>query len=78
MEKLNRDSGGMIPDWDAGEGNLHYFFMCTKYTSEKEKIEELLKEKAAYRNAIGTDMTLGDKEINLCPYSREHIVRENM
>lgn len=78
MEKLNRDSGGMIPDWDAGEGNLHYFFMCIKYTSEKEKIEELLKEKAAYRNAIGTDMTLGDKEINLCPYSREHIVRENM
>lgn len=71
-KELEKSSGGLIPDWDAGEGNLHYFFMYTRFTSEKEKIEELLNEKSVYRSSIGADMTVNDKEINLCPYIREN------
>ena len=69
-ESLENNSGGMIPDWDAGENNLHYFFLYTKFTREKEKLDMLLKEKEKYRKTIGVNMVLEEDTFNLCPYLR--------
>ncbi|MBR1671070.1 MAG: hypothetical protein IJ695_10280 [Butyrivibrio sp.] len=66
-------SGGMIPGWDAGEGNLHYYFMYTLYTSEKKELEELFKKQNEYRRQIGVNSCIEPDSLNLCPYCHQKL-----
>ena len=64
-------SGGMIPDWDAGEGGLHYYFLYTEHTSEKRKIEALFEAHRAYREKLGMKSAAYPESLNLCPFLRK-------
>jgi len=63
-------SGEMVPKWDAGEGNLHYYFLYTRYTSEENALEELFSEQKKYRRRIGVNGVVDPDSLNLCPYLR--------
>lgn len=68
--ELEGKSGGLTPFWDAGEGNLHYYFFYTEYTKERQWLIDLLDEQKAYREQIGAHKSLGVDTYNLCPYLR--------
>lgn len=69
---LEKKSGGLVPLWDAGEGNLHYYFFYTQFTREKKKLQNLLEEQKTYREQIGAHTLLEADTFNLCPYLREN------
>lgn len=69
--ELEKKSGGLIRSWDAGEGNLHYYFFYTEFTKEKQQLMNLLNEQKNYREQIGAHKLLGVDTYNLCPYLRE-------
>ena len=70
IRELSEKSGGLIPMWDAGEGNLHYFFFYTEFTSEKQEILDLLQEQQTYRSQIGAYKIIDAHTFNLCPFLR--------
>ena len=66
--ELEAQTGGLCPLWDAGEGNLHYYFFYTRFTQEREELERLFQERRRYRESIGADRTLAPEALDLCPY----------
>lgn len=61
-------SGEMVPEWDAGEGGLHYYFLYTRYTGEEDALEELFREQKKYRSCVGVNGVIEPESLNLCPY----------
>ncbi len=68
--QIENNTGGACPYWDAGEGNLHYYFFYLDYTSEKSELEELFQGQNKYREAIGSNKTLNPEQMNLSPFIR--------
>ena len=71
QEAARKASGGMIPDWDAGEGGLHYYFLYTEHTSEKRRIEALFEDYRNYREKLGMKSAAYPESLNLCPFLRQ-------
>ena len=66
-----RESGGMIDGWDAGENNLHYYFIYTRYTGERDYLETLFQEQKNYRMHIGVNQVIERTSLNLCPFLKQ-------
>lgn len=69
--ELSEKSGGLTPMWDAGEGNLHYYFFYTEFTKEKQELTDLLNQQQAYRSQIGAHKIVNADTFNLCPFLRQ-------
>lgn len=67
---MHKRSGGLVPDWDAGESNLHYYFFCTEFTKERRELNELFRKQETYRHALGVNKELLPELMNLSPYLR--------
>ena len=68
--ELEQRSGGLAPMWDAGEGNLHYYFFCTQFTGERKRLQALRREQKCYREQLGAHRQLRADTCNLCPWLR--------
>lgn len=71
--QLEESSGGAIPNWDAGEGNLHYYYFYNEFTSEKDELEELFIEQKTYRESIGANKVIDPEQMNLSPFLRQRV-----
>lgn len=63
-------SGGLVPDWDAGENQLHYYFFYEEYSHEHDELDALFEEQRTYRHALGVNKELVPDLLDLSPYSR--------
>lgn len=71
LEEKAAESGGMIDGWDAGENNLHYYYLYTRYTDEWDKLETLFEEQKKYRMHIGVHHVNESTGLNLCPFLKK-------
>lgn len=69
--EMSERSGGLVPDWDAGENNLHYYFFYNEFTDEHSELDELFDEQNAYRRALGVNKELLPELMNLSPFLRK-------
>lgn len=69
--EMQKRSGGLVPDWDAGENNLHYYFFYTEFTDEHSELDKLFDEQNTYRHALGVNKELLPELMNLSPYLRK-------
>lgn len=74
-EEIEKESGGLSPHWNSGQGGLHYYYL---YVKDSEEEDELMNFRELVRNnrmVLGSDgITLHmnpDEDINLSPYLRE-------
>ena len=69
--EMSKRSGGLVPDWDTGENNLHYYFFYTEFTDEPSALDELFDEQSTYRHALGVNKELLPELMNLSPFLRK-------
>ena len=69
--EMSERSGGLVPDWDAGENNLHYYFFYNEFTDEHSELDELFDEQNTYRRALGVNKELLPELMNLSPFLRK-------
>ena len=67
---MTQRSGGLVPDWDAGENNLHYYFFYFEHTQAYLDLKKLFTEQDTYRRALGVNKDLLPELMNLSPYLR--------
>lgn len=71
FEMLVQRSGGMIPDWDPGEGGIHYFFLCTEHTFDSEQLRKLFEEQKNYRRRLGMPNAAEPDSLILSPFLKK-------
>lgn len=69
--EMSKRTGGLVPDWDAGENNLHYYFFYNEFTDEHSELDELFDEQNTYRRALGVNKELLPELMNLSPFLRK-------
>ena len=69
-DEMTQRSGGLVPDWDAGENNLHYYFFYFEHTQAYLDLKKLFTEQDTYRRALGVNKDLLPELMNLSPYLR--------
>ena len=68
LEELMQLSGGMIPDWDPGEGGIYYYFLCTEHTSDLNKLQDLFEQQKEYRRRLGMPNAAEPDSLILSPF----------